>query len=70
MKMSKRYYSALYFELEKYTSVWSYISEFYISHPSILFTHFVEEVFKSHIDQLTLLKNHQNRKNEEYLEIA
>ena len=71
MKMSRKYYSALFFQVDKYKCVWNYMSDFYIQYPSIIFTNFVEEVFKCHFDQLTLLKNQQqNRKNEEFIEIG
>ena len=69
LKMCKRYYSALFYEIDKYKSVWSYISGFYLEHPSPLFTNFVEQVVKCHFDQMTLLKT-QSRKNEEYVQMG
>ena len=69
LKMCKRYYPALFYEIDQYKSVWSYISNFYLQHPSTLFTNFLEEVVKCHFDQITLLKT-QSRKNEEYVQIG
>lgn len=55
--MAKRYYPAIYFEVTPGISVWNCMSSYYIKSPNINFTHFVEEIFKCHYDQLALLKS-------------
>jgi hypothetical protein len=69
-KMTKKYYSALFPPIEKYGSVWNYVSDFFLQNNSTLFTNFVEEVFKCHVDKLNQRKDDQRRKQEQYLEVA
>lgn len=42
MKMSKRYYSAIFFEILPGKSVWSAMSSFYMKYPTNIFTSFIE----------------------------
>lgn len=42
MKMSKRYYSAIFFEMLPAKSVWSAMSSLYMKYPTNIFTSFIE----------------------------
>lgn len=57
MKMAKRYYSSIFYEMESNLSIWNVITDFYVENTLPTFTTFLEEIFKCHFDQLTLIKS-------------
>ena len=57
MKMAKRYYPAIFFDINPEQSVWSCVSELYMKNITHSFTNFVEQIFKCHFDNVTLLKS-------------
>lgn len=55
--MAKRYYPAVFFQISQGVSVWSAVTNYYLKNPRSIFLSFIEEIFKCHFDQISLMKS-------------